>query len=186
MVIAAILSSASQNSFFVGPDNGFFALIWDEMPGQIFRIEPEPQERKSTLPLADLYVRVSKHLASGNKPELIAAKIPQFRIMMRGKPIISDDFMKGSIEYFDRFGNAMVNIRQDEFERVRRGRHFIIIFKRYADIESLHENYAAVEESEKLCFFNAAGYLEIAINKGNARNLLNLSLGDFVQIEFQG
>ncbi|MEO5675633.1 MAG: SAM-dependent chlorinase/fluorinase [Chitinophagales bacterium] len=175
-----------ENYYFIGQDNGFFALIWDDiMPGQIFQAEQIENEKESTLPIADLYVRLAKHLASGKNPAKTGTQIPRYKVMLRGKPIISVDFMKGSIEYFDRFGNAMVNIHRDEFEQVRRGRTFMVIFKRYADVELLSENYSAVPESEKLCFFNSAGYLEIAINKGNAKNLLNLSVGDFVQIEFQ-
>jgi S-adenosylmethionine hydrolase len=162
-------------------------LIWDEqLPKEIFRIRLNDEEKLSTMPLRDVYVRAAKHLAEGKTPGEIAEKISAFRIMTMGKPITSNGFMKGSIVYFDRFGNAMVNIRKEEFERLRSGRKFLVIFKRYSDLDSLSINYAAVDESEKLCFFNSSGFLEIAINKGNAHALLNLNVGDFVQIEFQG
>ncbi|HYV94710.1 MAG TPA: SAM-dependent chlorinase/fluorinase [Chitinophagales bacterium] len=176
-----------EGYFFIGQDNGLFGLIWDErMPKEIFRIRLNEEEKFSTMPLCDVYVRAAKHLALSKNPEEIAEKIPEFRISTMGKPIISNGYMKGSIVYFDRFGNAMVNIRREEFQRLRNGRNFLIVFKRYADMDSLSINYAAVDESEKLCFFNSSGFLEIAINKGNARNLLNLNVGDFVQIEFEG
>lgn len=176
-----------EGYFFIGQDNGLFGLIWDDrMPKEIFRIELNEEEKKSTMPLRDVYVRAARHLSLGKNPAKIAKRIPEFRVRTMGKPLIANGFMKGSIVYFDRFGNAMVNIRREEFERIRSGRNFVIVFKRYADMKSLSANYSSVEESEKLCFFNSGGYLEIAINKGNARNLLNLSVGDFVQIEFQG
>jgi len=41
-------------------------------------------------------------------------------------------------------------------------------------IDKISETYADVAEGEKLSLFNAAGYLEIAINKGNAAGLLGL------------
>jgi len=41
-------------------------------------------------------------------------------------------------------------------------------------IESISESYADVAEGEKLALFNSAGYLEIAINKGNAAGLFGL------------
>jgi S-adenosylmethionine hydrolase len=41
-------------------------------------------------------------------------------------------------------------------------------------IERISETYADVPEGEKLALFNSAGYLEIAINKGNAAGLLGL------------
>ena len=41
-------------------------------------------------------------------------------------------------------------------------------------IDRISETYADVPEGEKLALFNSAGYLEIAINKGNAAGLLGL------------
>jgi len=38
----------------------------------------------------------------------------------------------------------------------------------------MSETYADVNEGEKLALFNSAGYLEIAINKGNAAGLFGL------------
>ena len=41
-------------------------------------------------------------------------------------------------------------------------------------IEKISDHYADVPDGEKLAYFNAAGYLEIAINKGNAAGLFGL------------
>ena len=183
---SSVLVIQHEGHSFIGHDNGLFGLIWDDvMPKDIFRITPLPDDTEHRLPLSRLFVHAAKHLTAGGSAAAIGVKIKEYRKMMQGKPIVATNFIKGSIIYFDRFGNAMVNIRREEFDRERKGRSFLIIFKRYTDVESLSLNYASVEESEKLCFFNSAGYLEIAINKGNARHLLNLSEGDFVQIEFQ-
>ena len=66
----------------------------------------------------------------------------------------------------------VVNITREEFEEQRKGRSFKIVFKRDEVIEKISETYADVQEGEKLALFNSAGYLEIAINKGNAAGLL--------------
>ena len=41
-------------------------------------------------------------------------------------------------------------------------------------IDKISDTYADVPESEKLALFNSAGYLEIAVNKGNAAGLFGL------------
>jgi S-adenosylmethionine hydrolase len=41
-------------------------------------------------------------------------------------------------------------------------------------IDRISESYADVQPGEKLALFNSAGYLEIAINKGNAAGLFGL------------
>ena len=63
---------------------------------------------------------------------------------------------------------------EDEFEEQRKGRNFKIIFTRNETIKVLSSNYACVNRGEKLAWFNAAGYLELAINRGNMAGLFGL------------
>jgi hypothetical protein len=90
------------------------------------------------------------------------------------KPMFSDKWIEGQIIFIDNFENVIVNITRSQFEEQRKGRHFKIVFKRDEVIESISESYADVPEGEKLAMFNSAGYLEIAINKGNAAGLFGL------------
>ena len=76
--------------------------------------------------------------------------------------------------FIDNFENVIVNITREQFEEQRKGRSFRIIFKRDEEIDRISETYADVTEGEKLALFNSAGYLEIAINKGNAAGLFGL------------
>ena len=70
--------------------------------------------------------------------------------------------------------NIIINITRNQFEEQRKGRSFQIVFKRDEVIDRISETYADVNEGEKLALFNSAGYLEIAINKGNAAGLFGL------------
>ena len=65
-------------------------------------------------------------------------------------------------------------ITRKQFEEQRKGRAFKIVFKRDEVIDKLSNNYSDVPKSDKLAFFNSAGYLEIAINNGNAAGLFGL------------
>jgi S-adenosylmethionine hydrolase len=69
---------------------------------------------------------------------------------------------------------VVVNITREQFEEQRKGRSFRIVFKRDEMIDHISESYADVAQGEKLALFNSAGYLEIAINKGNAAGLFGL------------
>ena len=90
------------------------------------------------------------------------------------RPTLGDTWIDGQIIFIDNFENVVINITHEEFEKQRKGRHFKIVFKREEVIERISESYADVPEGEKLALFNSAGYLEIAINKGNAAGLLGL------------
>jgi S-adenosylmethionine hydrolase len=68
-----------------------------------------------------------------------------------------------------------LNITKDEFEEIRRGRNFRIVLMRNSEfITKISDDYADAQPGENLAFFNAAGYLEIAINKGNIAGLFGL------------
>jgi S-adenosylmethionine hydrolase len=99
-------------------------------------------------------------------------------------PVLIDNTLRGNIIYTDRYGNAMTNIRKDYFNQVKNGRKFSMNIMKYERISKISSSYSDVPEGEKVCIFNAAGYLEIAINKGKASELFGLNLGDYIQIEF--
>ncbi len=88
--------------------------------------------------------------------------------------MLSNDWIEGQIIFIDNFENVVVNIQREDFEEQRKGRSFSIVFKRDETIEKISETYADVAEGEKLAHFNSSGYLEIAINKGNAAGLFGL------------
>ena len=85
-----------------------------------------------------------------------------------------ENWIEGQIIFIDNYENVIVNITRSYFEEQRRGRKFRIVFKRDEQIDKISESYADVHEGEKLALFNSAGYLEIAINKGNAAGLFGL------------
>jgi len=93
------------------------------------------------------------------------------------KPYYTNQYIEGQILMIDRFLNVVVNITEQDFEEQRKGRKFKIVLLRDAFIEKISDHYADVPEGEKLAFFNQAGFLEIAVNKGYAAPLFGL--GEF-------
>jgi hypothetical protein len=90
------------------------------------------------------------------------------------RPLLETNSIEGQIIFIDNFENVIINITHEQFEEQRKGRSFRIVFKRDEVIDRISESYADVPEGEKLALFNSAGYLEIAINKGNAAGLFGL------------
>jgi len=50
-------------------------------------------------------------------------------------------------------------------------------------VGGLSPNYAAVSTGEFACVFNSWGLLEIALNKGNARQRTGAKAGDKISVE---
>src|SRR5690606_37759457 len=86
------------------------------------------------------------------------------------------NYLEVKVIFIDSFENVVLNIHRSTFESIRKGRDFKIVLKANESIDTISESYADVPEGEKLAYFNASGYLEIAINQGNASGLLGLQL----------
>ena len=100
------------------------------------------------------------------------------------RPITGKNHIRGSVLHIDKFSNVILNIDQEVFERIGKGRPFELYFKRYDPITCLCANYAEVSAGDVLCLFNAAGLLEIAVNLDKAATLFGLDIDDAVQIDF--
>jgi len=48
--------------------------------------------------------------------------------------------------------------------------------------KEISKKYNDVDEGDMVCLFNSSGYLEIAINKGKAENLLGLKIDSPVMV----
>lgn len=170
-----------RDQWFVGPDNGLFALSFEpENPARIYKLSYFP----TTFPLSDLYVDAVKKLVDKKPESLEAEEIKSLRVSMNWQPQISEAKISGNVIYIDRFQNAITNIRKEIFEKTRNGRIIRVAFRGYNDMNHISRDYSDVPAGEKLCLFNSSGYLEIAINKGNAAGLLNIRMRDTIQIDF--
>jgi S-adenosylmethionine hydrolase len=168
-----------QNQYLFCANNGLLTMILEEKPEIVIGIpwtegKSDSYRVKNTLQCIDIFGSVINQLSSGVSIKNIG--VPDIPYIEKNplKPAVGDDWIDGQIIFIDNFENVIVNITRHEFEELRRGRGFKINFKRDEVIDHISETYADVPEGEKLALFNSAGYLEIAINKGNAAGLLGL------------
>ena len=166
---------AEHNGHFIGcADNGLLTMILEEVPQKVVALALEKTQQKNTLYCTTIFAKAFNQLVSGKSIEEIGDDSVSMQVKNPLKPMLGNNWIEGQIIFIDNFENVIVNIHKEEFEEQRRGRSFKIMFKRDEVIDKVSESYADVTEGEKLALFNSAGYLEIAINKGNAAGLLGL------------
>jgi S-adenosyl-L-methionine hydrolase (adenosine-forming) len=167
-----LLLAFHKNQYLLCADNGLITMILEEKPQMLIGLPVNKTQIKNTLYCIDIFATAIKNIHDGKRLQDMG--YPDINIMEKNhlQPIISGDVMEGQIIFIDNFENVILNITQSQFEAQRRNRSFRIEFRRNEHIERISETYADVPEGEKLALFNAAGYLEIAINKGNAAGLL--------------
>jgi len=166
---------AEHNGHFIGcADNGLLTMILEEVPQKVVALALDKNEQKNTLYCTSIFARAFHAIHKGKKMEETGDAGISIHVKNPLRPMLGNDYIEGQIIFIDNFENVIVNIHKDEFEEQRKGRSFKIVFKRDEVIDKISETYADVNEGEKLALFNSAGYLEIAINKGNAAGLLGL------------
>lgn len=169
------LLMAEHNGHFIGcADNGLLTMILEEVPQKTVALALDKNQQKNTLYCASVFAQAFNGLHNGKKIEEIGDPGVSIHVKNPLRPMLGNNYIEGQIIFIDNFENVIVNIHKDEFEEQRKGRSFKIVFKRDEVIDKISETYADVPEGEKLALFNAAGYLEVAINKGNAAGLLGL------------
>lgn len=129
----------------------------------------------------------------GGSPASIGLKETTLKsIPYSSKPQIHENHIECVVLHIDRYQNAILNIKKEEFEAAANGRKFTINFMREESISTISNNYNSVDVGEQLCKFNSAGYLEIAVKNGNAAGLFGFKLiherqykYDIIKINFE-
>jgi hypothetical protein len=171
-----------KNYFFAGVDNGLFSLVFDEEAEEIIEIA---SGTKNVFVVRDILCDAVGELVNGKPLASLGKKIQSLENKIFVKAPESADYINGMVVYIDKFGNAIINISREKFERKRKNRKYSIHWKRANEFSEIHTHYSDVPGGEKLCLFNSNDFLEIAINQGNAAELLGLRLDDTIQIEFE-
>ncbi len=167
-----ILIANHQEQFIVCPDNGILTMITENTPAEIISINI--QSKNTLLEITETIAAAVGKLSSGMKLNDVGDVAVNITEKFPLRPTLGNDWIDGQILFIDRFENVIINITQKEFEEQRKGRTFKIVFKRNEVIDTISNNYASVNEGEKMAWFNSAGYLEIAMNKGNIAGLFGL------------
>jgi len=167
---------------FIGPDNGFFSLIFDDINMlDKYQIKmPDDQESM----LYDVITHAVGYLAHDKPLNEIGPKLDDILVKIGLRPVVTKSNIRATIIHVDHFGNVIINLSKDVFHKERNGRKFFIYYKGREQIDTICDHYSDVEIGDVVCFFNSAKLLEIAINMGNANEMLSLRKNETIQIDF--
>lgn len=168
-----------RDQFFVGPDNGIFSLLTEDQNFTAVELsnpafwQPNPS---STFHGRDIFAPVAAHLCNGTKLSELGSPLDQMQTYRWASPIADRDGIQGWIIHIDRFGNLITNISASLIEEVTQGQPL----KLYVGNTILNEivnTFGSVVDGEPAAYIGSSGMLEIAINKGNAQQMLGIQKG---------
>lgn len=169
--------------FLVGPDNGIFSGVISQNPA-ISAVELtnsfywRTASPSTTFHGRDIFAAVGAHLASGvplmelgtviNPESLVELAVVECRE--------KDGSIEGCIQYIDRFGNLITNIPGN-----------LVIGKNWTvEIAGVNisgkKTYSDSPIGSLIALVGSHGWVEIAINNGNAQSQLQLNYGDQVKV----
>jgi S-adenosylmethionine hydrolase len=106
-----------DDQFFVGADNGLFALLLDEKePDALVELD-EPSAWRTEVPSRtfhgrDIFAPVAAHLDAGRSLDDVGSPIDDLKPLRWAMPIIDSASVEGYVMHVDRFGNCITNIRR--------------------------------------------------------------------------
>lgn len=173
-----ILYAETDEGRFVAPDNGVLA---PQLAGARRVIAVEDRgfalaQVSRTFHGRDLFAPLAARLAAGLDPAGLGPEVTSFEPLPGAAPARRlDGGWQGRIVFFDRFGNAITNIPAGP-------RGWIEVDGRRIEDAPYCESYAARPPGSALLIDGSFGFLELAVNRGSARERFDLSAGARVRV----
>lgn len=177
----------AEGHYFIGTDNGGFGLIFNDHIENIVQVEKFVNDDCHTFPALHVFAPAAAFLANGNPINELGARKTEINRQSPMLPTIGESVITGSVVFIDAYQNAITNITRELFEQIGNGRKYeIFVQSNHYKITRINKTYNETSSGELLAIFNSVGLLEIAINKGNAAELLNLGINSNVRVKFMG
>ncbi|MFO8008473.1 MAG: SAM-dependent chlorinase/fluorinase [Candidatus Brocadiia bacterium] len=184
----AVLCMKANEQTFLAPDNGLLSVIADEAePEEIRRVTAQEyylESQSATFHGRDIFAPVAAHLADGLSTEKLGPMARHIQHLQLPNPVrAADGSLRGEIIYIDQFGNLITNIRQSTIERsfsVPPDELEVTVKRR--SMKGLAGTYADRPPGELMALVGSSGYLEAAVNKGSAAQVLGCEKGDTVTL----
>ncbi len=176
-------SAASGSQYFIGPDNGLlFPAARSTGDFEVYEITNTnlflPMV-SSTFHGRDIFAPVGAHISKGLDIDDAGRRIFDFMDLDFGKGKKMNDVLQGRVVYIDPFGNIVTNISSEMVYNFKPG-DMLEVQKKQVLFQT---SYGFCKKSEPLALIGSHGYLEIAVNQGNAAIFFNKKEGDDVIVK---
>jgi len=178
-----ILVAEKEGYYFIAPDNGILPLAFGDETGDTrlcFEFDGACAFKEWISKAGQVIEKIKQGNGFPAFPLCDIKKAP--RIL---QPKVMPDGVECNILYIDHYENVTLDIKQPQFESLLNGKAFKIKISRAQGVAHISHNYNEVDKGEPLCRFNAAGYLEIALNHGKAASLLGLGAYQTGNLQYQ-
>lgn len=178
----------SRGAFLVGPDNGLLAPAAERLGVEhVFEIanrELLPERVSDVFDGRDIFGPTGALLSKGVPPKEMGPEVSEYVRISRYEPRIAGNEVEATVIHVDGFGNLVTNVTYEVLENIGAGdgsTFNVEVSKREYTLPYVRR-FTAVPEGELLLLVAGGGYLEIAVNQGNAQQRLGIDKGEKVRL----
>ncbi len=187
----AVALRGGDGRLYVGPDNGLLVRAADRLGGiegawelenPAYRLEPVSR----TFHGRDIFAPAAAYLAGGLDPAELGPPLEPGALVRLElpAPVTGGGFISAHVVIVDRFGNVQLNLTRDDLSRVgiESGTQVEIEVGLQRFYACAASTFADVRVGDIVLYEDAYGNIAVAINVGNAAEMLAARPGDTVGI----
>ncbi len=172
---------SGQNQYFIAPDNGVLSGVYERE--QNFLVRHLTSEHYFLQPVSktfhgrDIFAPAAGWLSKHWQPASMGEEIKDFKRFAMPKPKETEGLLKGLILKVDGFGNLITNFRAEDLPRESLKKGEVALQVGGHPVTRLVPTFASGNAGEPVAYIGSSGYVEIAVNKGNASKALGIGRG---------
>src|SRR5258707_4507537 len=174
----------AENQYFVARDNGVLPMIYEREQNVIARHATAEhyylQQISKTFHGRDIFAHIAAWLSKGWQTASMGEEITDYKKFALPKPKAADGVAKGIVMRVDAFGNLITNFRIEDLPESALTNGEVKFQVGNQAVSRMVPTFASGEAGEPVAYLGSAGYVEIAVNKGNASRTLSIGRGTAV------
>ena len=176
-----------DNQYFVAPDNGVLSVVYEKAANIVVRQATAEhyflQPVSKTFHGRDIFAPLAAWLSKTWQTAGMGEEIQDYKKFALPRPKGTDGLVKGIVMRVDAFGNLMTNFKPEDLPEGALESGHVKFLLGGQTVSRLVPTFAAGNSGEAIAYVGSSGYIEVAINKGNAARTLALGRGAPVTLE---
>jgi len=173
---------SAESQYFIAPDNGVLSVIYEREQDKLVVRHANAehyylQPVSNTFHGRDIFAPVAAWLSKGWQTASMGEEITDYKRFALPRPKEADGAVKGVVMRTDAFGNLITNFRPEDLPESALSGGSVKLQVGNQSVTRLVDTFARGNDGEPIAYVGSNGYIEIAVNKGNAARTLGLGRG---------
>jgi S-adenosylmethionine hydrolase len=177
---------SAEKQYFIAPDNGVLSMIFNQESCVVRHITAEHYFLAPVSPTfhgRDVFAPTAAWISKSWQTEAFGGEITDYVRFTMPRPKSAGQSVKGVVLRVDAFGNLVTNLTAEDVPAIAATSGEIKLAVNGKEIRKLAQTFALGPAGEPIAVFGSAGFLEIAVNRGNAARTLGAGRGAEVTLD---